>query len=216
MNETTLDAADLRRALANAGDGAFVTGGDGRLTLWNRAAERILGYTARETVGKRCCDILAGFDERGNRLCYGGCHVVKLLALGESLQHFDMKTRRKNGEPVWINVSVLSLASDGGAPGATVHLFRDVTGAHELSAVIHERLRASTPTAAEPGLDETLTRREAAVLRLMVAGRNTRAAADELHVSPATVRNHVQNILSKLGVHSRLEAVALATRRHWV
>lgn len=96
MNKTTLEAADLRRALATAGDGAFVTGGDGRLTLWNRAAERILGYSARETVGKRCCDILAGFDERGNRLCYGGCHVVKLLALGESLEHFDMKTR---GEP---------------------------------------------------------------------------------------------------------------------
>jgi two-component system nitrate/nitrite response regulator NarL len=36
--------------------------------------------------------------------------------------------------------------------------------------------------------------------------------AERLHVSPATVRNHVQHILEKLGVHSRLEAAAFATR----
>ena len=36
---------------------------------------------------------------------------------------------------------------------------------------------------------------------------------ERLHVSPATVRNHVQNILGKLGVHSRLEAVVHATGR---
>jgi len=38
------------------------------------------------------------------------------------------------------------------------------------------------------------------------------AVADTLRVSPATVRNHVQNILGKLAVHSRLEAVAFAAR----
>jgi DNA-binding NarL/FixJ family response regulator len=35
-------------------------------------------------------------------------------------------------------------------------------------------------------------------------------------VSPATIRNHVQNILGKLGVHSRLEAVAYATRNRLI
>jgi len=47
----------------------------------------------------------------------------------------------------------------------------------------------------------------------MVEGLNTAMAAERLHVSPATVRNHVQNILGKLGAHSRLEAVAQA-RQH--
>jgi DNA-binding NarL/FixJ family response regulator len=46
----------------------------------------------------------------------------------------------------------------------------------------------------------------------MAAGASTKAAAETLHVSPATVRNHVQNIFSKLDVHNRLEAVAHATR----
>jgi DNA-binding NarL/FixJ family response regulator len=56
-----------------------------------------------------------------------------------------------------------------------------------------------------------LTRRELEILRLVAAGANTRAMADRLHVSSATVRN-VQHILAKLGVHSRLEAAAYATR----
>ena len=46
----------------------------------------------------------------------------------------------------------------------------------------------------------------------MTEGLNTKAAAARLHVSGATVRNHVQNIFNKLGVHSRLEAVAFATK----
>ena len=43
-----------------------------------------------------------------------------------------------------------------------------------------------------------------------IRGASTRAMAERLHVSPATVRNHVQHILEKLGVHSRLEAAASA------
>lgn len=46
----------------------------------------------------------------------------------------------------------------------------------------------------------------------MADGLSTSAAAERLHVSAATIRNHVQNILMKLGVHSRLEAVAFATK----
>ena len=40
--------------------------------------------------------------------------------------------------------------------------------------------------------------------------------AEELHLSPETVRNHVRHVLQALGVHSRLEAVALARREHVV
>ena len=51
---------------------------------------------------------------------------------------------------------------------------------------------------------------------LEAGGANTRALAERLHVSPATIRNHAQNIFAKLGVHSRLEAVAFATQHHIV
>jgi DNA-binding CsgD family transcriptional regulator len=57
-----------------------------------------------------------------------------------------------------------------------------------------------------------LTRRELEVLRLLVAGRSNRQIAEQLFISGKTASVHVTNLLSKLGVHSRLEAAALARR----
>lgn len=201
-------AGGLDEALKRAGDGACAIRGDGRIALWNRAAERILGYTAREAVGRLCCDLFVGFDDSGNRLCYGGCHVMKLVEMGDPVQSFDMRTRTKSGRAVWINLSILAIPGNEGVDALTVHLFRDVTVTKELLTLVHERL--SSPTTALP--TEALTRREAEILRLVAGGANTRTMAERLHVSPSTVRNHVQNILEKLGAHSRLEAVAYATR----
>jgi len=67
---------------------------------------------------------------------------------------------------------------------------------------------ASQPPA--PGFD--LTERERTVLAWMVEGLNNTQIAAQLSVSPSTVKSHVSNILSKLGVTSRTEAVTLALR----
>ncbi|HXG02908.1 MAG TPA: LuxR C-terminal-related transcriptional regulator [Candidatus Binatia bacterium] len=197
----------LDQVLERAGDAVMVVNPEGRIVFWNRSAERTLGYSAREVLGRPCSEVFAGRDEHDNLLCYQGCQVRTLLGLGESVQSFDMRTRHKAGRPVWINVSVLAVPADHSRP-MTVYLFRDVTAAKELLTLVHERLLG------RPGGDaaEVLTRREVEVLRLMAAGLNTRAMADRLHVSRATVRNHIQHILTKLGVHSRLEAVAHANR----
>jgi two-component system, NarL family, nitrate/nitrite response regulator NarL len=61
-------------------------------------------------------------------------------------------------------------------------------------------------------LAQQLTSREREVLALLVAGANSGEMARRMMVSPHTVRTHVQAILSKLQVHSRLEAAAFALR----
>ncbi len=58
----------------------------------------------------------------------------------------------------------------------------------------------------------TLTRREREVLTMLAKGADKSAIAQELFISPQTVRTHAQNILHKLQVHSRLEAAAFARR----
>ena len=57
-----------------------------------------------------------------------------------------------------------------------------------------------------------LTDRELEVLRLVARGLNNRDAAKELFISENTVKNHVRNILEKLQLHSRMEAVMYAVR----
>lgn len=61
-----------------------------------------------------------------------------------------------------------------------------------------------------PGND--LTERERDVLALMVTGLNNTEISEKLVVSPSTIKSHVSHILTKLGVTSRTEAVALAVR----
>ena len=63
---------------------------------------------------------------------------------------------------------------------------------------------------------ERLTMREREVLERLVSGERTQVIAAGMGVSYSTARTHVQNVLHKLGVHSRLEAVAFAMRHSLV
>ena len=61
-------------------------------------------------------------------------------------------------------------------------------------------------------LVSSLTRREREILALLAHGADNDVMAEELYISPQTARTHVQNVLAKLGVHSRLEAAAFVNR----
>ncbi|HVB51881.1 MAG TPA: response regulator transcription factor [Acidimicrobiales bacterium] len=69
------------------------------------------------------------------------------------------------------------------------------------------RLKAPEPAAAQ-----WLSARELDVLRRLARAESTSAIAAEMFLSTHTVRNHISNILSKLGAHTRLEAIAIAIR----
>jgi NarL family two-component system response regulator LiaR len=111
--------------------------------------------------------------------------------------------------------------------GAIAYLLKDVSAddlvrairaAHAGRATLSpEAAQALVETANQPpmkGLD--LTEREREVLALMVEGLNNTQIAGRLTVSPSTIKSHVSNVLSKLGVVSRTEAVTLALRNRIV
>ena len=92
---------------------------------------------------------------------------------------------------------------------------RDAHSGHAtLSPNAAQALVQTTKQPPEPGLD--LTEREREVLAIMVEGLNNTQIAEQLGVSPSTIKSHVSNILSKLGVSSRTEAVTLAFRHNLV
>ena len=80
-----------------------------------------------------------------------------------------------------------------------------------LSSLV-DRLRAVRARVTEAANLESLTARELEVLRLLSDGRSTVEIAALLGISPMTVQSHVKNVLAKLGVHSKVEAVRLAWR----
>lgn len=81
-----------------------------------------------------------------------------------------------------------------------------------LTTVLHDLRRAERERNQYESLVDTLTPREREILTCMVAGNSRAAIAEKLVLSPNTVRTHVQNVLTKLGVHSMVAAVAAARR----
>ncbi|WP_453993422.1 response regulator [Bacillus nitroreducens] len=61
-----------------------------------------------------------------------------------------------------------------------------------------------------------LTRRECEVLQLLTDGRSNRGIGDDLFISEKTVKNHVSNILQKMNVNDRTQAVVVAIKNGWV
>ena len=111
--------------------------------------------------------------------------------------------------------------------GAIAYLLKDVSADDLVRAIraAHAGRATLSPEAAQalvetanqppvPGLN--LTEREHEVLAWMVEGLNNTQIAARLAVSPSTIKSHVSNILTKLGVSSRTEAVAFALRHKLV
>jgi two-component system, NarL family, response regulator LiaR len=135
------------------------------------------------------------------------CPTVQVIALTSSKEHEMVQ-------------SVLRA-------GAIGYLLKDIT-ADELAAAIRAAavgeptlsmeatqalIEAATQPARSSSLEQVLTEREMQVLKLMVEGLSNPEIAERLSVSRSTVKTHVSNVLSKLGVGSRVEAVTLALNR---
>jgi DNA-binding NarL/FixJ family response regulator len=143
----------------------------------------------------------------------------------EAVHHFEMDIRRASGETFRASFSVVVIPGPRLSQYTLVHLFRPVDRGREGEELVRRILKAS-PAPGLPALagaparsaapPAPLTAREIEVLHLMANGDSTSHIADSLFISQATVRNHTQNILRKLEVHSKLEAVSLALRSHLI
>ncbi len=218
----------LMAMLERAADAAMVIDECGTIIYWNRAAERLLGFRTGEVIGRPCHEVLCGMTPSGRPLCSPTCAIGAQLARGGAVRHFDMRTRTKTGRSVWINVSSFPVPTRKRSRFLRAHLFRDMTTlakvhqlVNELHSVVcvpveqvrHEVNPSSASSQANPAYICSalpLSEREKEILRHLAAGRTTRQIAETLCLSTATVRNHIQHILAKLGAHTRLEALAIA------
>ena len=117
----------------------------------------------------------------------------------------------------------VTILSDVARSGAVGHLTKDrpfdevVEGVRaaaigEILFAPSELQRLLLERESRPRPLEPLTARELEVLQCLAEGASTSQASEQLGISSATLRAHVQAILRKLGAHSRLEAVAEAAR----
>ncbi|HQR44629.1 MAG TPA: LuxR C-terminal-related transcriptional regulator [Thermoanaerobaculia bacterium] len=220
MASVELPAVDALDLIAGAETAAFAMDRNERLIYWNSAAEKLFGWTADEVLGKACFSVLAGRDPFGNLYCMRDCAIMRSAIDGASVEPFLMDIARKRGGSLKVKVRVVPLPAAGKTVSCLMHLVERGEPA-EL-----ERLVASLRTAARPAADSPkadpvlsvspLTAREREIVVLLSNGYAALNIAAKLNLSHATVRNHIQNILRKLEVHSQVEAIAVAFRRGWI
>jgi len=217
-------AEDVLELVANTSDGVFAVRSDHRIILWNKGAEALLGFRAREVLGRYCYEVLGGIDQSRHPICYKGCQALVAAGRGKLVPTRNLATRTKIGQEIWVNMTSIVIPSKRNDLAILVHIFRDFTRQKEVERFVHRLLSSvAKPSWCEgfealpnppPSHDppEDLTSREVQVLQLLALGTPTKAIAQRLCISPSTVKNHIQNIFSKLKVHSRVQAVALAFR----
>jgi len=213
----------LFEALKDAADGAFVIDEDLRILYWNTAAEAILGFNSEDVAGQFCYQLLHGYDEGKRLICNARCQVMKLAMKSKPVPNYDIHMRTRQGDRRWLNMSVFTykLNSTYGKK-VIVHLFHDLKHKEVDEKVLNHLVEVVNRFQDVPQenrdtiapLPVKLTPRECEVLSLLASGNGTKDIAEFLSISINTVRNHIQHILEKLEVHTRLEAVAITIKHH--
>ena len=179
-----------------SGEALMVFDADLRVVDWNGAAVELTGIPPEEAVGRYCWEVLHAADERHSVVCHAGCSYARLAREGWPVPTQKLWVKTTGGRRL---VSVATLAVRRGEQPAFLHLLRN-------GEVVEAS--ASGPVAQAP----KLTPRQGEILELLAEGIPAKVIASRLQLSETTVRNHIRGILTQLGCHSQLEAVAKARR----
>jgi DNA-binding CsgD family transcriptional regulator len=202
--------------IARSGEAVFAIDSADRVILWNKKCEDLLGKPARAVLGKHCYDVIGGRDENGNIYCYRNCPVAYQAREKpkDPIQRFQLSVEAGKRGRRWIEVSMFAIPSYHPALSTVVHVLREgkgrTTALEQALAKEANGREPLWPMATKEGEPVDLTRREKEILRCLAEGMPTAAIGKKLFIAPVTVRNHIQNILHKLDVHTKLAAVVFA------
>jgi DNA-binding NarL/FixJ family response regulator len=178
----------------------------------------------------------AGDGEDAVRLVAHAAPDVVVMDLNMPRMSGVEVTRRRAEVAPNTRVLVLTVSADDDTvaqaieAGATGYLLKDASGediaagvraaadgealiSPSIASRLLERLRPSAEEGGRQASGAELTDREVEVLRLLAAGRENADIAQELFISPRTVKNHISSILTKLHVDNRIQAAVYAVRK---
>ena len=198
--------------LAEAAESTFAVDPHRRIVFWSPASQELLGFSADDVMGRRCCDVLRAGGADGGGCACGQClrpgakgSVVKLVS------QFTTQVTARDGQSKQLSVTAVRTHSTGGDV-RIIHFLRELRPPIALPRTSDEGRAVTAEVADEQGLPMPhLTGRELEVLRLLAAGLSTTEIATALSISPITARNHITRLIEKLEVKSRLQAVIAAS-----
>jgi DNA-binding CsgD family transcriptional regulator len=180
-----LGGADITGALEQLPVRSFIIDRDGVVRWQNAASKNAIG----DWSGRKWFDVVS--DNQSGAM---DDLLRRIICSGDPAEMtFDVREADGGASPREVSAAPLR---EG---GAVVGLFGVSVPAQTAAA---PRTAEGTP----------LTERQLEVLQLLAMGKSTDQIAAELHLSKTTVRNHVAHLLANLGVHTRVQAVIVASR----
>jgi len=205
-------------------DAMFGIDGNQRVIFWNQACENLTGVSAAQAIGSSCHEMLQGHEPSGRPFCKANCPLSQLAKGGPPPSAFSMRISTKEGGKIQLNVGTLLIPSPVEQEWMVVHVMR--RGHCKSPAGLFARDDPSRNLTSKEHQKDTaehashdlclLTEREREILRLLSHGLTTDAISKHLHISMTTVRNHIQRLMAKLNVHSRIAAVICEQQQHRV
>ncbi len=186
-------------------DGIVIMGPKLEVLYQNPATARILGYELGDLVGEDVLGLIHPDDMRKT-----AHRLSRVSQIPGDSDRAHLRVKHKDGSWHAIDVWANNLLHNPAVNGVAIY-FRDISGSSGTEGAWAEQTAAML-TAKE----YHLTQSELRILALLVDGQSNARVAEQLVISPSTVRFHVTNIIRKLGVANRTEAAALAVRRHVV
>ena len=210
------NSSDVLDRISRSGEAVFAIDSADRIILWNKKCEELLRRPGRSVLGKHCYDVLGGRDASGNVYCYRNCPVAYQAreTPKDRVRRFPLSVDTGREGRKWFDVSLFAIPSYHPALATVVHVLRPEKSKpskleRHLTGEAEER-EPLWPMTTSQGEPIELTSREKEILRCLSEGLPTAAISRKLFIAPVTVRNHIQNILHKLDVHTKLAAVVFA------
>ena len=210
MGDPVRSPDDFPSWIGALGAPVWISDPTGKIGYINGRAETLLGVAAKDCIGRPCHEVVAGKDAGGLPHCGPDCPIASRARRDTEIEPFEMRVGESATTARWIQVLIIKIGAADRMRPWLVHCAITRDKAHRIEAYVAKVAARTSRTESEDGAPRKLdlTDREMEILRLMADDHDLYTIADELHISYVTVRNHVQHVLAKLGVHSIMEAVA--------
>ncbi len=211
--------SELFALLEGTTDAAFTLDDEGTICSWNKAAEKLFGYSKAEAQHKTCYQLFEGQGPLGTPVCHKHCSVVECAGHDTDIPNFDMSVKTASGQRLWINMSTIVFNNPRTGKRLLVHLAHDISEQKKTEQLVHKMLELSREltgvgeSAVRAAPAAALSDQETQILRLFAEGKDSSEVAEKLGITSQTLRNHLHHINQKLRTHNRLEAVMNAIQR---
>src|ERR1035437_500847 len=98
---------ELFDLLEGTSDAAFTVTDQGEICSWNKAAERLFGYSKAEVLQKSCQELLQRRGALGTRVCGDHCGILDCATRHLDIPNFDLEVKTRSGRRMWVSVSTL-------------------------------------------------------------------------------------------------------------